>query len=98
MSQILTRVKARELLEELECAKAHMGGQLSIRDEYFRQALEDKLRLDEALKAPVAYANSKDLIDDGYGIGTFTVWENPPGNGFTNEGDAVPLYTYPEPL
>lgn len=35
----LTNEKARELLKELQYAKAQMG-QLSIRDEYFKQALE----------------------------------------------------------
>ncbi len=37
--QKLTNEKARELLKELQYAKAAMG-QLSIRDEYFKQALE----------------------------------------------------------
>lgn len=38
--QKLTNEKARELLKELQYAKVQMGGQLSIRDEYFKQALE----------------------------------------------------------
>ena len=38
--QKLTNEKARELLKELQYAKAQQG-QLSIRDEYFKQALED---------------------------------------------------------
>lgn len=37
--QKLTNEKARELLKELQYAKAAMG-QLSIKDEYFKQALE----------------------------------------------------------
>jgi len=37
--QKLTNEKARELLKELQYAKAQQG-QLSIRDEYFKQALE----------------------------------------------------------
>lgn len=41
--QKLTNEKARELLKELQYAKVQMGGQLSIRDEYFKQALEDSL-------------------------------------------------------
>lgn len=38
--QKLTSEKAAELLKELQYAKVRMGGQLSIRDEYFKQALE----------------------------------------------------------
>ncbi len=38
--QKLTNEKVRELLKELQYAKVQMGGQLSIRDEYFKQALE----------------------------------------------------------
>ncbi len=40
MTQTLTPQKAAELLKELQYAKVQMGGQLSIRDEYFKQALE----------------------------------------------------------
>ena len=39
MTQVLTPQKARELLKELQYAKAQLG-QLSIKDEYFKQALE----------------------------------------------------------
>lgn len=39
MTQVLTPQKAAELLKELQYAKAQMG-QLSIKDEYFKQALE----------------------------------------------------------
>lgn len=39
MSQILTHAKAAELLKKLQYQKAQMG-QLSIQDEYFKQALE----------------------------------------------------------
>ncbi len=48
MSQVLTREKAAELLKELQYAKVAMGGQLSIKDEYFKQALERLLALPEA--------------------------------------------------
>ena len=41
--QKLTNEKARELLKELQYAKAQQG-QLSIRDEYFKQALEKQPR------------------------------------------------------
>lgn len=47
MSQKLTNEKARELLKELQYAKVQMGGQLSIRDEYFKQALERLIALEE---------------------------------------------------
>lgn len=40
MTLKLTPQKAAELLKELQYAKVQMGGQLSIRDEYFKQALE----------------------------------------------------------
>lgn len=40
--QKLTNEKARELLKELQYAKVQMGS-LSIRDEYFKQALEQSL-------------------------------------------------------
>jgi len=53
MSQILTHEKARELLRELQYAKAGMGGQLSIRDEYFKQALEQLVKLQDAQEAPL---------------------------------------------
>lgn len=48
MSQILTDEKARELLRELQYSKAAMGGQLSIRDEYFKQALEKLIKFQES--------------------------------------------------
>lgn len=47
--QKLTNEKARELLKELQYAKVQMGGQLSIRDEYFKQALERVVGLDTLL-------------------------------------------------
>jgi len=47
--QKLTNEKARELLKELQYAKVAMGGQLSIKDEYFKQALE---RMVGDLKVP----------------------------------------------
>lgn len=62
MTQKLTNEKARELLKELQYAKVQMGGQLSIRDEYFKQALEDKLRLEEAFSEPVAYVTYKGYL------------------------------------
>lgn len=40
MTLKLTPQRAAELLKELQYAKVQMGGQLSIRDEYFKQALE----------------------------------------------------------
>lgn len=43
MTLKLTPQKAAELLKELRYAKVQMGGQLSIRDEYFKQALEHAL-------------------------------------------------------
>lgn len=42
--QKLTNEKARELLKELQYAKVQMGS-LSIKDEYFKQALEDNIRM-----------------------------------------------------
>lgn len=44
MTLKLTPQKAAELLKELQYAKVQMGGQLSIRDEYFKQALEKQPR------------------------------------------------------
>ncbi len=49
MALKLTPQKAAELLKELQYAKVQMGGQLSIRDEYFKQALE---RMLEDIKVP----------------------------------------------
>lgn len=45
MSQILTQDKARQLLKELRYAKAAMRGQLSVKEEYYKQALEKLLAL-----------------------------------------------------
>lgn len=45
MSQTLTIDKARQLLKELQYAKAATGGQLSVREEYYKQALEKLLAL-----------------------------------------------------
>lgn len=47
MTQVLTPQKAAELLKELQYAKAAMGGHLSIRDEYFKQALEQLRELND---------------------------------------------------
>lgn len=43
MSQVLTQDKARQLLKELQYAKAATGGQLSVKEEYYKQALEDSI-------------------------------------------------------
>lgn len=40
---------------------------------------------------PVAWANSKDLIEDGY-THSFTVRSEQPGNGYTDGGVPIPLY------
>lgn len=45
MSQVLTQDKARQLLKELQYAKAATGGQLSVKEEYYKQALEKLLVL-----------------------------------------------------
>lgn len=45
MTQLLTPQKAAELLKELQYAKVQLG-QLSIRDEYFKQALERLIALE----------------------------------------------------
>lgn len=45
MSQTLTIDKARQLLKELQYAKAATGGQLSVKEEYYKQALEKLLEL-----------------------------------------------------
>lgn len=46
--------------------------------------------------APVGYASSMELSDDGYGVGTVVLRENPPANGYTDGGVAVPLYRHPQ--
>lgn len=43
MSQVLTQDKVRQLLKELQYAKAATGGQLSVKEEYYKQALEKLL-------------------------------------------------------
>jgi hypothetical protein len=45
MSQTLTIDKARQMLKELQYAKAATGGQLSMKEEYYKQALEKLLVL-----------------------------------------------------
>lgn len=40
MSQTLTIDKTRQLLKELQYAKAATGGQLSVKEEYYKQALD----------------------------------------------------------
>ncbi len=67
--QKLTNEKARELLKELQYAKVQMGGQLSIRDEYFKQALEKQPQwitcneqMPEAYKEVLVYCTSPSEI------------------------------------
>lgn len=46
---------------------------------------------DFSLEDPVGWANSNDLVQDGYSH-TFTVHSEQPANGYTDGGKAVPLY------
>lgn len=62
MTLKLTPQKAAELLKELQYAKVQMGGQLSIRDEYFKQALERLIALQKEFDEPVAYMTFKGYL------------------------------------
>jgi hypothetical protein len=59
------------------------------------QLLEIVDNTDFSLEDPVGWANSNDLVQDGYSH-TFTVRSEPPANGYVDGGVATPLYTKPQ--
>lgn len=72
----------------------------SLRDPDYKAICEILAALPEDARAvgnePVGYASSAELTDDGHGIGTVVLRENPPANGYTDGGIPLPLYRHPQ--
>ena len=64
MSQILTQDKARQLLKELQYAKAAMRGQLSVKEEYYKQALEIVVKFNTKRKIFTCTGCNHSLLDE----------------------------------
>lgn len=78
MTQLLTPQKAAELLKELQYAKMQLG-QLSIRDEYFKQALEKMVNAEkEEIMIGIVDIMSKEFAVtkqyEDYKLSSFSHW------------------------